>query len=92
MICQFAHHFPKTAGEFLDRAATLGRSFREETLTDVLMGALVAFRPLGVEVHFPDEPRTGADMEWLFVRADGSSYTRDRANGEESRPLAGTRR
>jgi hypothetical protein len=76
MLCQFAQDFPKVAGTFLDRAATLGRSFREETLTDVLMGALVAFKPLGIEILFPNEQKTGADMEWLFVRADGSSYFR----------------
>jgi hypothetical protein len=40
------------------------------------MGALVAFKPLGIEVYFPDEPTTGADMEWLFIRRDSSSYFR----------------
>ncbi|WP_420478605.1 DUF6615 family protein [Brevundimonas sp. FT23028] len=76
MLCEFSRRFPKTAGEFLDRASGLSRSFREETLTDVLMGAMVAFEPLGIKVDFPDEPRTGADMEWIFQRANGSTHYR----------------
>lgn len=73
MLCRFAKEFPSAAGRFLDQAADLGRSFREETITDMLMGAMVAFRPLGIQVKFPNEQRTGADMEWIFVRRDGSA-------------------
>lgn len=76
LLCAFARDFSRKSGEFLDKASKLGRTFREETLTDVLMGGLVAFRPLGIEVYFPDEPRTGADMEWLFRRKDGASHYR----------------
>lgn len=73
MLCTFAHNFPSVVGRFLDQAADLGRAFREETITDMLMGALVALKPMGIDVRFPNEQRTGADMEWIFVRRDGST-------------------
>lgn len=63
MLCRFAKSFPSAAGRFLHQAADLGRSFREETITDMPMGAMAAFRPLGIQVKFPNKQRTGADME-----------------------------
>ncbi len=58
----------------LDRANDLSRSFREETMTDILMGGLVSLRAYGVTVDFPVESQTGADMEWIFAAEDGSSH------------------
>lgn len=71
-----ARDFSSKASVFLDKASSLNRSFREETLTDILMGGMLAFDQLGIEVDFPDEPKTGADMEWMFRRKDRSSYYR----------------
>ncbi|OJH54197.1 hypothetical protein ATN81_14940 [Agrobacterium pusense] len=45
----------------------MGRSFREETVTDLIMsGIFSASSPL-VRVRFPNELLTGADMQWTFV-------------------------
>lgn len=73
MLCRFAGNMSSHIGEFLDRSSSVSRSFREETMTDILVGGLVAMRPFGVVVDFSDEKNTGADMEWDFVRADGST-------------------
>ncbi len=66
MLDEFTKSFPKKIGHFLDLSNGLKRKFGEETITDLLMGALVPFKPWGLQVDFPIEPVTGADMEWLF--------------------------
>lgn len=59
---------------FLERGRNLRRRFREETVTDLMMGSLIAGKGR-VIVEFPDEPVTGADMEWNFVNpADNTLF------------------
>ena len=70
MLCLFSQHFPTCVASLLERSKTLQRSFREETVTDILMASLVALGGGSVIVEFPDEPTTGADMEWNFVNPD----------------------
>lgn len=67
MLCLFSHQFPRTVEHFLDRDRALKRRFREETVTDMLMGGLMTLGGRRVMVEFPNEARTGADMEWNFV-------------------------
>jgi hypothetical protein len=75
MLCHFACKFPQFVAEFLHTSRGTGRSFREETITDIMMANLKLLGRDRVIVRFPNEPRTGADMEWNFVnRSDGSYY------------------
>jgi hypothetical protein len=64
MLCYFSHQFPPFVANFLQRGRVLRRRFREESITDLLMGSLVALGGGRLVVEFPDEPKTGADMEW----------------------------
>lgn len=75
MLCYFACEFPLFVAGFLHSSRTTGRSFREETITDIMMANLKLLGRDRIIVRFPNEPRTGADMEWNFVnRSDGSYY------------------
>jgi hypothetical protein len=75
MLCYFACEFPQFVAVFLHGSRGTGRSFREETITDIMMANLKLLGRDRVIVRFPNEPRTGADMEWNFVnRSDGSYY------------------
>ena len=75
MRCYFACEFPPFVANFLHNSRTTGRSFREETITDIMMANLKLLGRDRIVVRFPNEPRTGADMEWNFVnRNDGSYY------------------
>lgn len=67
MLCEFSRQFPLFVEQFLDRGSALRRRFREETITDLMMGGLITAGGGRVIVEFPDEPSTGADMEWNFV-------------------------
>ena len=75
MLCHFAHQFPPFVANFLESSRDLGRRFREETITDMMMAALQLIGGASVIVRFPNEPKTGADMEWNFVNPyDGTFY------------------
>jgi uncharacterized protein DUF6615 len=70
MLCELAQSFPLLIAKLLERDRSLKRNFREETVTDLLMASLVGLSSFGINVHFPDEPTTGGDMEWYFVAPD----------------------
>ncbi|MGE3907159.1 MAG: DUF6615 family protein [Reyranellaceae bacterium] len=76
MLCQLAHQFPSFIESFLQRSRSLRRRFREETATDLLMGSLITAGERRIIVEFPDEPVTGADMEWNFVNPSDGTFFR----------------
>lgn len=76
MLCTFSHQFPLFVERFVDQGRTLRRRFREETITDLLMGGLITAGGSRLIVEFPDEPITGADMEWNFVDQRTSTFFR----------------
>ncbi|MBU0583095.1 MAG: hypothetical protein KKB66_11335 [Alphaproteobacteria bacterium] len=76
MLCHFAHQFPPFVESFLERGRSLRRRFREETVTDLMMGSLITAGSGRVIVEFPDEPATGADMEWNFVNPADNTFFR----------------
>ncbi len=76
MLCSFAEQFPTFTEDFLERGRTLRRRFREETVTDLMMGCLITAGLGRIIVEFPDEPATGADMEWNFVDQGRGTFFR----------------
>lgn len=76
MLCQFAKTFPHFVARFLAQGQTLKRRFREETVTDLLMGGLITAAGGKLIVEFPNEPVTGADMEWNFVDRRSRTFFR----------------
>ncbi|WP_433996363.1 DUF6615 family protein [Bradyrhizobium liaoningense] len=72
MLCLFAQHFPRSVAALLQRGQVLKRRFREETVTDLLMANLLQLGGGSIIVEFPDEPTTGADMEWNFINRAAS--------------------
>src|SRR5271156_1440807 len=83
MLCQFAQQFPNFVADFLNRSRSLRRRFREESVTDLLMASLIAIGGDRVPVEFPNEPVTGADMEWNFVNWDDGSFYRLRIQAKK---------
>lgn len=76
MLCSFAQQFPFFVETFLRHGGTLRRRFREETVTDLMMGSLMTAGGGRLVVEFPNEPVTGADMEWNFVDPDAGTFFR----------------
>jgi hypothetical protein len=79
MLCDLAHTFPPWVAKLLERDRSLRRNFREETITDLLMASMVGLKGYGITVDFPDETKTGGDMEWVFAaphEINGGRYLR----------------
>jgi Family of unknown function (DUF6615) len=76
VLCHFANEFPEFVANFLQHGRKLRRRFREESVTDLLMGSLLSIGGRFVIVEFPNEPVTGADMEWNFVNHTDRTFFR----------------
>jgi len=76
MLCQFARQFPPLVADFLERGRQFKRRLREETVTDLMMVNLQNLGSDQIIVDFPDEPTTGADMEWNFVNRNNQTFYR----------------
>jgi len=76
LLCALANRFPQFIADFFDHGRKLRRRFREETVTDLLMGGLISMGGRNVIVEFPDEPATGADMQWDFVHRGSNTFFR----------------
>lgn len=66
-LCDLATRLPLVIGNLLDREANLKRGrFREETMTDILTGALAAFAGPELVISYPIEKDTGGDLDLRF--------------------------
>lgn len=75
MLCEFAQKFPPIIADFMEHGRKTRRRYKEDTITDLMVAHLRELAPGHIHFDFPDEPNTGADMEWDFVnRSDGSFY------------------
>ncbi len=69
-LCDLATRLPLLVGRLLDREAKLKRGrFREETMTDLLTGALAAFAGPELLIEYPPEAATGGDLDLRFWHA-----------------------
>ncbi len=75
-LCSLAHWFPARAGHELEGARRDAHQWRETTWTDKLLRELKALRDPRILVKPSNERVTAADMDWWFVRADGSAHIR----------------
>lgn len=66
-LCDLATRLPLLIGGLLDRETNLKRGrFREETMTDILTGALAAFAGPELVISYPVEKDTGSDLDLRF--------------------------
>lgn len=69
-MCDLAAKLPLLIGGLLDREAQLKRGrFREETMTDIITGALAAFPGSNLVIQYPVEVDTGGDLDLRFWHA-----------------------
>ena len=66
-LCDLSTTLPLLIGQLLDREARLAKGrFREETMTDIIAGALAAFAGPELVIQYPPEVVTGADLDLRF--------------------------
>ncbi len=71
----FLHELPNCSSVIAGSLAT----FERKLLPISYMASLVGLEPFGIRVDFPDEPRTGGDMEWIYaapLEVNGGRYLR----------------
>ncbi len=67
-VCEFAKRFPTEVASFLELENSLRRGrFREETVTDLTLSALLRTGGNSVVLQVPNEPTTGGDMDWTLA-------------------------
>lgn len=65
--CELARNMPTLVAEFLELDAMLGRRFREDSVTDVIIASLVNLPENRVAVILPREAVTGSDFDIVIV-------------------------
>lgn len=66
--CELAHDFPAQLAKFMDLETRIRRGrFREETMTDLLLAALVKLPYAPLELITPPENATGSDFDLVIV-------------------------
>ena len=73
-LCAFADWFPGVVASELEQARSLGHQSRETSWTDRMLLELKKLRDPRILVQASKESKTGADMDWHFVRHDGQRY------------------
>jgi hypothetical protein len=72
--CELAHEFPAQLAQFMDLEMRIGRGrFREETMTDLLLAALVRLPGAPLELITPPENATGSDFDVVIVDLMGKT-------------------
>lgn len=65
--CELAQRLPALLSSFMELEAALGRNFREDSLTDLLIASFLQTTGLPVVVLTPNEARTGSDLDLEIV-------------------------
>lgn len=69
-LCLFSSLFPGIVGSELDDAKGVSHQARETSYTDRMLLEFKKLRNPRIIVQGSNEPLTGADMDWIFVRWD----------------------
>ncbi|ENZ84014.1 hypothetical protein OR37_00522 [Caulobacter vibrioides OR37] len=65
--CDLAQRIPSMVSYFLDLEAKIGRRFREDSVTDIVIASLLKIAGSNATVLVPPEVKTGGDFDILIV-------------------------
>lgn len=71
--CELADKLPAMIGDFLDLDWALGRRFREDSLTDIIIASFLKLASSEVAIQTPNEWKTGSDFDLLIADLDAST-------------------
>lgn len=69
--CDLAERMPSMAAEFLELETQIGRRFREDSVTDIMIASLLRIGGSDATVFTPPEVKTGGDFD-LVIYAPGT--------------------
>lgn len=65
--CDLAQRLPSMASDFLELESKVGRRFREDSVTDIIIASLLRIAGTNATVLTPPEVKTGGDFDILIV-------------------------
>lgn len=65
--CDLAQRIPSMVSDFLDLETKIGRRFREDSVTDIVIASLLKIAGSNATVLVPPEVKTGGDFDILIV-------------------------
>lgn len=66
--CDLAERMPVMAAEFLELETKIGRRFREDSVTDIIIASLLKIGGSDATVFTPPEGKTGGDFDLVIYR------------------------
>ncbi|CAN7476287.1 DUF6615 family protein [Caulobacter sp. LjRoot300] len=64
--CDLAERIPAMVSDFLDLENRIGRRFREDSVSDIIIASLLKIAGSNATVLVPSEPKTGSDFDILL--------------------------
>lgn len=66
--CDLAQRMPAMAADFLELETRVGRRFREDSVTDIIIASLLKIGAGNATVFTPPEPKTGGDFDIVIFQ------------------------
>lgn len=86
--CDLAQRLPSMISEFLDLENKIGRRFREDSVTDIIIASLLKVAGSNATVFVPPEVKTGGDFDLLIVEPSTGGAIRYRIQSKRLSPHA----
>jgi hypothetical protein len=84
--CDLAERMPAMVSEFLDLENKIGRRFREDSVTDIILASLLKMGGKNATVLVPSESRTGGDFDILLINPSRSEAVQYRIQAKRLAP------
>lgn len=88
--CDFAERVPAMVSDFLDLENKIGRRFREDSVTDIIIASLLKIAGSNAMVLVPSETKTGSDFDILIVEPSTQDAIQYRIQAKRLSPHAKT--
>ncbi|WP_445466301.1 DUF6615 family protein [Faunimonas sp. B44] len=86
--CDLAQRIPSMISDFLDLENKIGRRFREDSVTDIIIASLLRIAGTNATVLVPPEAKTGGDFDILIVEPSTSEAIQYRIQAKRLSPHA----
>lgn len=85
--CDLANSLPALVGSFMDLEQALGRNFREDSLSDLVIASFLQLPGNEVVIRTPPEHRTGSDFDLALVDLTSNTSFQYRIQAKRLRPV-----
>jgi len=84
--CDLAARIPSMVSDFLDLENKIGRRFREDSVTDIIISSLLKLAGTNATVLVPPEVKTGGDFDILIVEPSSGDAIQYRIQAKRLSP------